>query len=142
MFKKFCLGVCCIIAVAVVFVGCSESPAARIERLCGIKLPKGMEVEYNHLEETFTGLAAQYTVFQLKNEPDKFLSKYPFSTGNADAFEMRFDSHYILEKIPQEYHPDWSNAFSYREFNISSTDSATGLYFSDPLILIFIVWGH
>jgi len=99
-----------------------------------------MEVVYSHVGQVFSGLAEQYTVFQLKEEPTKFLNKHDFSAKSVADVEFRFETHFILGKVPQEHHPDLTSNFLYAEF--INKHEIMGLYFPDTLILIMIVWGH
>ena len=136
-----------VVLMGVVMSGCGGSPLGRIERLTAIKLPKEMEIMYNQMGESgFGGLQSQYTIFQTKEEPTDFLVKYQFSAGNAASVKMKFDSYHnrIPETVPQEHHPDWTSAFLYKEFELvkSTGSTVSGLYFSDTMTLIYIVWGH
>ena len=161
--KIFILGVLLVMAFSL--SACKESSVKRIERICGIKLPKKIEVIFSHTGEAFTGLAEQYTVFKLKEEPTSFLDSnfsipdhmhvavhsgtLSFSDERNPYFEKDFNEYLIklktactsvgrINPIPEKYYPDWEIRYL-REAN---NDAANILYFPDRLELVFLIKGH
>ena len=67
------------------FSACNKgTPARRIEKMCGIELPKKMEIVFDYYDYSFDGSFALYTVFKLKEEPTEFLnSEYSYKQNNG-----------------------------------------------------------
>jgi len=119
--------------------GNKETPAERIERICGIELPEDMEVEYNYYCQAFQGDFTQYTVFKLEEEPIDFLKNNDFSDKSVinDTFEDKF-----VGSISKEYYPNWEKEHSDKFFKLVGKYSgvdASALYFPDTLNLIFLM---
>jgi len=155
--RLICVGLV-VITSAVMLGGCvfeRETPAARIERIYDIELPKGMHVLYNHIGSTFTGRAEQYVVFELQNEPTDFLGKYSFIDSEFEAWNNKWYNQneqvlrdLIQSNIPDGHRPDLSSGYFWQNFPDTKVNgptdfgSATIIYSPDELKLTVILRGR
>jgi len=150
-----------VVVMALSLGGCflNESPQRRIERLTGIKFPKGMEVGYNYLAPGgFGGLQSQYTVFRLSEPPTSFLNRVSFFANQGVPFNS--DSYFIAQikapaansgnPVPDEYLFDGYARGSYLSYGANGSRMPGGCdscsfsmaYFPDLLLLAVFISGH
>ena len=132
------------IALIVIFLfsACVKTPQERIERICGIELPEGMEVEFHYTYSSFSAPDGLYTIFKLKEEPIEFLSNFTLKEKMGTTTESHFDN-YLAGHVAKEYFPKWENNYFRVEgiTNIATIEisSIEVLYFPDTLELIFLI---
>lgn len=110
-----------LLAVLIFFCGCNTFKFyayERIEEYSGIDLPDDKMTEvYTFVDETFTGLAGQYSVFnysgRLDVEDDETDRPVDWNE-NLDA-GVRENICYFLDnwEVPSEYYPDFSADYRY-----------------------------
>ena len=157
--KKRALTLIICLMIALLSSACEQSPAKRIEKMCGIELPKKIEVIFNYTEVPTQDTPVQYAVFQLKKEPAEFLNSTFFIPGNRTKsdysgtlsfsdernsdFEEVFDRRLAKIRgyrdrlmIPKEYYPDWESGYLHGKIN----GIAEILYFPNKLELVFYLY--
>jgi len=157
MQKRILRLVCVALVVVVAGVGLSgcvfnESPAGRIQRLTGIKLPKDKEVVYSQVGQAFVGLAPQYTIFRLEEHPTSFLQTTYFSEGVSATFvwpTMYFKRAETIateagNPIPEIYQFDMKPQANYLWYvgNKPSPSGFSMVFFPDELLLAVLIHGH
>ena len=134
------------IALIIIFLfsacGNNRTPQERIERICGIELPEGMEVIFHYTYDSVSGPDGLYTIFKLKEEPTHFLSKFTLKEKMGPTSEKDFD-YSLAGHVDKEYYPKWENNY-YRVTGITNIptieiSSIEVLYFPDILELIFLI---
>ncbi len=125
----------------------SEDEIARnlIEINSKVELPTDSTIIY-HLrdkEEKWQGIGFQYTVFQLENEPTKWLDENSFESSLDEEASKRFECSFSsalmympdrLVEIPQEFLPNFDEQFFYL-----LTDNVYFVCLPHDLLLITII---
>ena len=138
MLKKIISTITLVSILSFLFATCGtqEAPVKRIERICSIKLPKEMEVEYDYYQQAFHGDYTSFTVFKLEVEPTEFLEDNSFSEGIKNITYDRFDLWFPKYDVPKEYHLDFGDNYLVAGF-VGGNPYAIAFYFPDTLKLIF-----
>ena len=103
--------------------GGQPCPIERIERRMEIELPENIEILHNYMPMSLQDRPPQYTLFLLRESPDKFLTNSGFEQGLKPS--QIFDSnslHQIYQRkryvdgervpaVPEEFHPPWGEEF-------------------------------
>ncbi|MDR1093220.1 MAG: hypothetical protein LBL66_03640 [Clostridiales bacterium] len=119
-----------------------ETSTERIERVCGIELPKEMDMEYDYYNKAFHGDFTSYTVFQLKEEPTWFLNVHSFLSKET---EYHIENILRNHKIPKKYYPDEENECLVKEFMPRDKNGryngvyVLAFYFPDTAKFIFLM---
>lgn len=138
--------ICVFIAVALLFSGCSifnkETSIERVQRLTGLDLPTDMIEEYYFLDQTFTGVAGQYSVYSVEKEPEiiKETLKDQYDTQekvNEQTINMVQD-YLVRHDIPQEYYIDFNAQYKY----ITGAEQTYVFYFSQTNQVKIFMFGH
>lgn len=120
-----------------------EASKNRIELYSEIMLPDDTKEIFNYKDNTFTGLAGQYTIFELTEEPiellnsEDFTNKYGFDYVKDENMEKIFISYLEMFHIHEEYYPDF-----YNEYRFASKNGVYIIYFKDSLKLYCLICGH
>ena len=90
-----------------------ETALHRIERISGLNLPEGMSEVFSFEDETFTGVAGQYTVFSLPEEVDFFANtkNEPHNLSEDEKANILYNLENYYTEVPSSYLPDFSHEF-------------------------------
>lgn len=94
--------------------GCSSNPVKGIEYYLDFKLPTDMKVLYNYQPTGFIqgGRQPKYTVFQLQERPNSFLSENGFVTGTSpEQIPTDWLHGYKQYDVPTDLYPPWDEEF-------------------------------
>ncbi len=108
----------------------------RVESITGYDLPDDMEELYHFRDKTFTGVARQYSVYKVEEEPACISEKRKRNLSE----EQREDIIHNLEMmdIPEEQYPNFAQALSY----ITGKEDTYIIYFPEEQKLIVSIQGH
>lgn len=129
-----------LIVLTISFAGCSETSTQRIERITGYELPNDMEEIYYFLDETFTGCAGQYSVYNLDKEPEcittankeEKLSITENERANIESFSVEYFN------VPKEYQINFNEPYTY----VKGKEETYIMYFPNAQRLIVCMIGH
>ncbi len=131
-----------LVSISLIFTGCfldKETSIERVERLTGYNLPDAEELYYFQ-DETFTGVAGQYSVYNLSKEPECITENKKEDAEKSISSEEITRITETLESwsVPAEYYPDFEKEYS---FIIGAEDTYI-IYFPEEGQLKIWMWGH
>lgn len=139
--KRVCIGIALMMLLSVFgLAGCKSNPVKSIELYIDFSLPTDMEVVYNYQPTGFVqgGRHPQYTVFQLRERPDEFLSEQEFITASSpDEINSHWLHGYEDFDVPTDYYPPWDEEFIWR-----GASPVFLIYFDAQKWLIAIIEGN
>ncbi len=154
-----------IAVISVLFAGkyfFAETSIERVERITGYDLPDKMKELYHFQDDTFSGVACQYSVYSLDDEPQcikenpidnrvfalssgetTLLYQNPKDSGKSlfaltESEEMSFIRNLEVFEIPQKYIPDFEQPYTYTTGN----EGTYIVYFPEQDRLVIWVSGH
>lgn len=153
IFSAVCCLLCGVFAQAcascflapLMYEGDTESEAfarTRIKNLTEIEIPEEAEMVSHYYRSHIREGAIQYSVFQFKNDATDWLKKNAFSEEPNGDFEREFSTsipHWIGEKIPAEYIPDFQTLYFWHYRQNDDKFFKFFVYFPDTCVLVVYI---
>ncbi len=117
-----------------------ETALHRIERISGLDLPEGMSEVFSFEDETFTGVAGQYTVFSLTEEVEFFVNPKdgPDDLSEDEKANILYNLEHYYTEVPSSYFPDFSHEF----LCARGMENTFVFYFPGDLQIKVFMMGH